>query len=114
MAKAIMQLANRDYHSSAAMLFTQNDYMVRVYMNDLILRLDKDNDKHAVLAKEIMDYLLEEMNNENFKAFQFLSTIEHRTKVCIAIIRYALSPVLMIFSTVTDMVLLYAASKICH
>lgn len=66
------------------MIFTQNDYMVRVYMNDLMLRLDKDNKNHATLAKQVMDYLLEETNNEKFKAFQFLSTIEHRTKVCTA------------------------------
>ncbi|KAI9323060.1 hypothetical protein BX666DRAFT_2016546 [Dichotomocladium elegans] len=67
--------------NSAEIVFTQNDYMARVYLNDLILRLDKNNDKHVLFAERIMDALLDEMSNDKYKCYQFLSTIEHRSKL---------------------------------
>ncbi|KAI9275765.1 hypothetical protein BDA99DRAFT_195528 [Phascolomyces articulosus] len=71
----------REAENSVALNFNQNDYMARVYMNDLILRLDKKNDLHVQLAEQLMDAVLDKFGDGSLDGNQFLYTIEHRTKI---------------------------------
>ncbi|KAI9494149.1 hypothetical protein BDB00DRAFT_928434 [Zychaea mexicana] len=71
----------RESEDSVAMNFTQNDYMARVYMNDLILRLNKDNDLHVQLAERLMDLILDKLTDSSLVNNHFPHTIEHRTKI---------------------------------
>ena len=55
--------------------------MARVYMNDLILRLDEKITSHVQLAEQLMDLLLDKLSDGSLDGNQFPFTIEHRTKV---------------------------------
>lgn len=68
-------------NSTAAMVFNQNDYVARVMMNDLLLRLKKDVPHHVTLAKTLIDILLNESAQDKYYESQYLGTIEHRVKV---------------------------------
>ncbi|KAI8138427.1 hypothetical protein BJV82DRAFT_631498 [Fennellomyces sp. T-0311] len=84
-AATVIKLQNpetvREAENSAASNFTQNDYMTRVYMNDLLLRLDKNNKVHMQFAERMMDVLLDKLSDGSLEHNQFCSTIEHRTKL---------------------------------
>lgn len=62
-------------------MLNQNDYLVRVDMNDVLLRLDIDNKQHKEFANLLLDQLLQLMNDEVLFEFTYTSTIEHRIKV---------------------------------
>lgn len=62
-------------------MLNQNDYLVRVDMNDLLLRLDIDNKQHREFANLLLDQLFHMMNDEILFEFTYTSTIEHRLKV---------------------------------
>lgn len=62
-------------------MLNQNDYLVRVDMNDLLLRLDIDNKQHREFVNLLLDQLFRMMNDEILFEFTYTSTIEHRLKV---------------------------------
>lgn len=62
-------------------MLNQNDYLVRVDMNDILLRLDIDNKQHKEFANLLLDQLLQLLNDEVLFEFTYTSTIEHRIKV---------------------------------
>ncbi|KAI8359079.1 hypothetical protein EDC96DRAFT_545587 [Choanephora cucurbitarum] len=72
---------------TAQSVFSQNDYLVRVYINDLLLRFDLNNKTHTVLANDLMDHLFRIVNEDILYEFMYMSTIEHRLKlrVCCSI-----------------------------
>ncbi|EPB84910.1 hypothetical protein HMPREF1544_08345 [Mucor circinelloides 1006PhL] len=49
---------------TAETMLNQNDYLVRVDMNDILLRLDIDNKQHKEFANLLLDQLLQLMNDE--------------------------------------------------
>lgn len=63
------------------MLFNQNDYHVRVLMNDILLRLEETNDRHVAFAHRLLGALFAECAKAELVDHQFPSTIEHRTRV---------------------------------
>ncbi|KAI9019565.1 hypothetical protein CLU79DRAFT_888618 [Phycomyces nitens] len=73
--------AAKEAEGTVELVFSQNDYMVRVMMNDLLLRLDPKNKQHIELANKLMECLLQLTSEENLFAFMYTSTIEHRTKI---------------------------------
>ncbi|CAO3620518.1 unnamed protein product [Mucor fragilis] len=66
---------------TAETMLNQNDYLVRVDMNDVLLRLDIDNKQHKEFANLLLDQLLQLMNDEVLFEFTYTSTIEHRIKL---------------------------------
>ncbi|ORX62740.1 hypothetical protein DM01DRAFT_1403192 [Hesseltinella vesiculosa] len=66
---------------SAAMLLNQNDYVVRVMMNDLILRLDIDNEQHREIAIKIMNDLMEMNDKPEYYETVYINTAVYRFKV---------------------------------
>ncbi|CAO3587682.1 unnamed protein product [Absidia cylindrospora] len=66
---------------TAEMVFNQNDYYVRVLMNDLILRLDEANDKHAEFAHQLMNHMIESNNKPELYEGIFTNTAMHRFKI---------------------------------
>ncbi|KAI8390273.1 hypothetical protein BD560DRAFT_362076 [Blakeslea trispora] len=79
--------AIQEAEGTAQSVFSQNDYLVRVYVNDLLLRLDLSNKTHVVFANELMDHLFRIVNEDILYEFMYMSTIEHRLKlrVCCSI-----------------------------
>lgn len=66
---------------TAETMLNQNDYLVRVDMNDVLLRLDIDNKQHKAFANVLLDQLLQLMNDQVLFEFTYTSTIEHRIKL---------------------------------
>ncbi|CEP13385.1 hypothetical protein [Parasitella parasitica] len=67
---------------TAETMLNQNDYLVRVDMNDILLRLDIDNKQHRHFANLLLEQLLHTMNSDdNLFEFTYTSTIEHRLKL---------------------------------
>ncbi|KAI7902965.1 uncharacterized protein BX663DRAFT_551827 [Cokeromyces recurvatus] len=62
-------------------VFSQNDYLVRVKMNDLLLRLDGNNKDHVELANLLLDNFLDVLNNSDLFENTFVATVEHRLKI---------------------------------
>ncbi|KAG0167145.1 Tar (HIV-1) RNA binding protein 1 [Apophysomyces sp. BC1034] len=62
-------------------VFSQNDYLVRVLMNDIILRLDPDNQQHILLANDVLKELLTVSQNDSLYEYMYTSTTEHRQKL---------------------------------
>ncbi|KAI7864646.1 hypothetical protein BDF14DRAFT_1987237 [Spinellus fusiger] len=71
----------KEAEGTVELVFSQNDYVVRVMMNDLLLRLDPKNEQHIVFANILLDELLQLSSQDNLFAFMYTSTIEHRTKI---------------------------------
>lgn len=63
------------------MTFNQNDYYVRVLMNDLVLRLDSTNPKHIEFAYALMKELIETNDKPELYIGVFTNTPTHRFKV---------------------------------
>lgn len=63
------------------MVLNQNDYYVRVLMNDLLLRLDDTNDQHIEFVDRLMDHMME--SNERHELYEgvYTNTALHRFKV---------------------------------
>ncbi|RCH86084.1 hypothetical protein CU098_001180, partial [Rhizopus stolonifer] len=70
-----------DAEGTAQTVFSQNDYLVRVYVNDILLRLDLNNQNHIELANLLMDHLFRIVNEDILYEFMYMSTIEHRLKL---------------------------------
>ncbi|KAI8643710.1 hypothetical protein BD408DRAFT_341945 [Parasitella parasitica] len=67
---------------TAETMLNQNDYLVRVDMNDILLRLNIDDEQHRQFANLLLDQLLHLMDNgENLFKLTFTSTLEHRLKL---------------------------------
>ncbi|KAI8384828.1 uncharacterized protein BYT42DRAFT_563768 [Radiomyces spectabilis] len=62
-------------------VFNQNDYLTRVLLNDLILRLDSSNETHTLIANQLLKEMLTVGQNEDLYEFMYTSTAEHRTKL---------------------------------
>jgi hypothetical protein len=69
------------YHRTVETVFTQNDYLVRVLMNDLIMRLDINNQEHCLFANKMIDSLLAGINRDELYDYTHTFTVEHRLKV---------------------------------
>ncbi|CAO3698396.1 unnamed protein product [Rhizopus stolonifer] len=84
-AAVSLKLANEDELSeadgTAAIVFTQNDYLVRVYMNNLLLRLDVDNEQHKIFANTLLDSFFKYMGDDALFEYMYTSTAEHRLKL---------------------------------
>lgn len=71
---------------TAETVFSQNDYLVRVDMNDILLRLDVNNKDHTALANILLDNFFHIINEDILFEFMYTSTMEHRLKVNIFIL----------------------------
>ncbi|KAI8988894.1 hypothetical protein BDB01DRAFT_719270 [Pilobolus umbonatus] len=78
----------QEAEGSAGIVFSQNDYLVRIDMNDLLLRLDINNPLHKQLANDLIDHLLDCIKDDSLFEFLYNSTAEHRLKlrVCCSIL----------------------------
>lgn len=72
-------------YRTAQVIFSQNDYLVRVNMNDLLLRLDVNNKDHITLANLLLANFLRIINEDTLFEFMFMATAEHRLKVSLYI-----------------------------
>lgn len=68
-------------YSTAETVFSQNDYIVRVEMNDIILRLDNNNPDHVKLVHLLLDNFFQMIDDDTLYEFMYTSTAEHRLKV---------------------------------
>ncbi|KAI8096188.1 uncharacterized protein BX664DRAFT_323334 [Halteromyces radiatus] len=66
---------------TAQMTFNQNDYYVRVLMNDLIIRLDDTNSQHIEFAHQLMGHLMEINDKPELYEAVFNNTPLHRFKI---------------------------------
>ncbi|KAI9281150.1 hypothetical protein BY458DRAFT_430265 [Sporodiniella umbellata] len=66
---------------TAALIFTQNDYLVRVYMNNLLLRLDVKNKQHQILAVSLLDCFYRFIGDDMLFEYMYTCTAEHRLKL---------------------------------
>ncbi|ORE16390.1 hypothetical protein BCV71DRAFT_265697 [Rhizopus microsporus] len=66
---------------TAASVFNQNDYLVRVYMNDLLLRLDTNNERHREFANTLLASFLHILENDALYEYMYTNTVEHRLKL---------------------------------
>lgn len=62
-------------------MFSQNDYIVRVLMNDLMMRLDESRPAHVELGRRVLDGLLVHNLDEKYYISHYLNTIEHRERL---------------------------------
>ncbi|KAF7728535.1 Tar (HIV-1) RNA binding protein 1 [Apophysomyces ossiformis] len=62
-------------------VFNQNDYLVRVLMNDILLRLNMDDQQHVQFAETVLTELLNVSQNDTLYEYIYTSTIEHRQKL---------------------------------
>ncbi|CEJ01490.1 hypothetical protein RMCBS344292_15515 [Rhizopus microsporus] len=66
---------------TAASVFNQNDYLVRVYMNDLLLRLDINNERHKEFANTLLASFFHILENDALYEYMYTNTVEHRLKL---------------------------------
>lgn len=52
-------------------------------MNDLLLRLDVNNESHKAFANTLLDSFFQYMENDALFEYMYTSTVEHRLKVII-------------------------------
>ncbi|KAI9478551.1 MAG: hypothetical protein EXX96DRAFT_571334 [Benjaminiella poitrasii] len=71
----------REAKGTVEAVFSQNDYLVRVKMNDILLRLDVNNEDHVKLANLLLDDFLDVLNNSDLFENTFMATAEHRLKI---------------------------------
>lgn len=70
-----------DFVRTAAVVFSQNDYLVRVDMNDLLLRLDVNNEDHKLFANILLENFFLILSDDSLFEFMYTSTAGHRLKV---------------------------------
>jgi hypothetical protein len=63
------------------MVLNQNDYYVRVLMNDLLLRLDDTNEQHIEFVNRLIDYMMESNERPELYEGVYTNTALHRFKV---------------------------------
>ncbi|ORE02050.1 hypothetical protein BCV72DRAFT_252709 [Rhizopus microsporus var. microsporus] len=66
---------------TAASVFNQNDYLVRVYMNDILLRLDTNNERHREFANTLLTSFFHILENDALYEYMYTNTVEHRLKL---------------------------------
>lgn len=62
-------------------MFNQNDYLVRVDMNDLLLRLDISKEDHKKFANLLLANFFKTLSDDSLFEYMYTSTAGHRLKV---------------------------------
>lgn len=70
-----------DAEGTAAIMFNQNDYLVRVDMNDLLLRLDINNKDHKEFANLLLANFFKTLSDDSLFEYMYTSTAGHRLKL---------------------------------
>jgi hypothetical protein len=67
---------------TAELSFSANDYVTRVQMNTILLKLDEKIDSHRKFANSVLNELLTLSASERYThKFLYVNQIEHRWKV---------------------------------